>query len=99
MILAMQEIKNIDLDKPLWTLTGREFLDLMQHHLPKEIEESKKENRHIVHGIPGIASIFNCSISTAQRIKSSGKIDKAISQFGRTIVVDVDLALELFNTK
>ena len=38
---------------------------------------------------------FGCSIPTANRIKKSGIIDKAISQLGRKIVIDVDLALEL----
>lgn len=50
-----------------------------------------------VYGIAGIAQIFNCSMTTANRIKASGRIDKAISQTGRIIVVDADLALELFN--
>ena len=42
---------------------------------------------------------FNCSMTTANRIKSSGKIDEAISQSGRMIAVDVDLALKLFKEK
>lgn len=50
-----------------------------------------------VYGIAGIAQIFNCSMTTANRIKASGRIDRAISQTGRIIVVDADLALELFN--
>ena len=32
---------------------------------------------------------------SANRIKKSGIIDKAISQLGRKIVIDVDMALEL----
>ena len=53
-----------------------------------------KEER-VYYGIAGIAQIFNCSLTTANRIKASGKIDRAISQYGRTIVVKADLALEL----
>ena len=53
-----------------------------------------KEER-VYYGIAGIAQIFNCSLSTANRIKASGRIDRAISQYGRTIVVKADLALEL----
>lgn len=49
----------------------------------------------VVHGIMGIAAIFGCSRSTAQRIKHSGAIDGALRQVGRTIVVDVDEALHL----
>ena len=36
---------------------------------------------------------------TANRIKKSGKIDKAITQIGRKIIVDVELALELAGKK
>ena len=54
-------------------------------------------DKKYVYGIAGIAQIFNCSMTTANRIKASGRIDRAISQTGRIIVVDADLALELFN--
>ena len=47
----------------------------------------------------GIARLFGCSIPTANRIKQSGKIDKAITQIGRKIIVDADLALELAGRK
>lgn len=56
------------------------------------IEQPKK---HLVYGIAGIAQLFNCSMTTANRIKASGKIDKAISQHGRTITVDAEYALQL----
>lgn len=39
--------------------------------------------------------IFGCSIPTANRIKKSGVIDSAITQVGRKIVVDSELALSL----
>ena len=52
-----------------------------------------------VYGVLGIARVFNCSIPTAHRIKASGKIDAAIKQIGRKIVVDVELALELAGKK
>ena len=52
-------------------------------------------NRRFAYGIKGIADTFGCSIPTANRIKKSGAIDNAISQVGRKIVLDVDLALEL----
>ena len=35
----------------------------------------------------------------ANRIKKSGKIDKAITQIGRKIIVDAELALELAGKK
>lgn len=62
-------------------------------------EHAPEQERRLVYGIAGIAQIFNCSITTANRIKKSGKINKAISQRGRLIVVDANKALELFNNK
>ena len=52
-----------------------------------------------VYGIAGIARLFNCSIPTANRIKKSGRIDKAIKQIGRKIVVDSELALQLVSER
>lgn len=58
-------------------------------------ERTPSSERKLAYGIKGIAETFKCSIPTANRIKKSGVIDKAISQVGRKIVLDVDLALEL----
>lgn len=63
------------------------------------VPTEQEDGRRLVYGISGIAQIFNCSLTTANRIKSSGRIDDAIVQNGRTIVIDADLALELYNNK
>lgn len=82
-------------------MTGEEFLYLQQNSEPPErpplvvADPSKK----YVYGIRGIATLFGCSIPTANRIKQSGKIDKAITQIGRKIIVDAGLALELAGRK
>ena len=52
-----------------------------------------------MYGLPGIARLFGCSIPTVCRIKRSGKIDRAVTQIGRKIIVDADLALELAGKK
>ena len=88
----------IDRDRPLWQLTVGELLDILQSERPVQKLEKTPEKR-IVYGLKGIAEIFGCSTSTAQRIKNSGKIKKAITQVGRKIVVDADLALRLFREK
>ena len=51
------------------------------------------------YGVAGIAQLVGWSIPTANRIKKSGKIDKAIRQIGRKIIVDAELALELAGRK
>lgn len=74
-----------------------EFADILFdvfQRLSKEDEEFTPSKR-FVYGIAGIAQLFNCSMTTANRIKASGKIDKAISQSGRMITVDAELALQL----
>ena len=47
----------------------------------------------------GIASLFGCSKPTANRLKKSKKIDAAITQIGRKIIVDAELALQLAKAK
>lgn len=82
-------------------MTGEEFLYLQQNGEQREppsyvvADNSKK----YVYGIRGIAELFGCSMPTANRIKQSGKIDKAITQIGRKIIVDAELALELAGRK
>ncbi len=91
--------------KPLWQMTGDDLLSLMRHEWDEETaaEESlaakQAERRRYVYGIRGIAEIFKCSLPTANRIKKSGRIDKAITQVGRKIVIDAELALELAGRK
>ena len=69
--------------------------DLMQ--LITETINSQRESQtpNYFKGMTGIAAIFNCSIRTACRIKKSGKINQAISQSGRTFIVDADKARKL----
>lgn len=83
----------IDPNKFLWQLTVGEFLELVGN--PPILEPKPLPTKRLLYGIAGIAQIFNCSMTTANRIKASGKIDRAITQYGRTIVIDVDMALEL----
>lgn len=88
--------------KPLWQMTGEEFLFLQQHAEPKEQQSTTvvpDTTKKYVYGIGGIARLFGCSIPTASRIKKSGKIAKAITQIGRKIIVDAELALELARQK
>ena len=92
------------LDKPVWQMTGEELLSLAQHsNISTSSESTKasssKEEKRYVYGLAGIARLFGCSLPTANRIKQSGKINRAITQVGRKIIVDADLALELAGRK
>lgn len=52
-------------------------------------------NKGVVYGTFGFVFVLGCSVSTAQRIKSSGVIDAAISQNGKVVVIDVERALDI----
>lgn len=90
------------LSKPVWQMTGEELMLLNKQSL-QTTENTPKScispERKYVYGISGIARLFGCSIPTASRIKQSGKISKAITQIGRKIIVDADMALALAGQK
>jgi hypothetical protein len=93
--IKMNMIK-IDLNTPVWQLTAGDFLDLLERgSKPVTVIDTTKDDRHFVYGLAGIAELFGCSKTTANRLKQSGKIDKAIYQIGNKIIVDADKALKL----
>lgn len=95
--MNLHELKS----KPIWQMTGEELLCLLQSEgVTKEVVTSVIDSsKKYVYGIVGIARLFGCSMPTANRIKQSGKIDKAITQIGRKIIVDAEHALELAGRK
>lgn len=78
-------------------LTVGQLMDLISKAQAPVVEKAPEQTKRLVYGISGIAQLFNCSMTTANRIKASGRIDDAITQHGRIIVVDADKALLLFN--
>ena len=67
-------------------MTGEELLFLAQHGNMSTSGEtakvsSSKEGRRYVYGLAGIARLFGCSLPTANRIKQSGKINRAIHKW------------------
>ncbi len=80
-------------------MTVGELVELLESVQAEKVtpQAPTAPERRLVYGIAGIAQVFNCSMTTANRIKASGRIDRAIKQNGRIIVVDADLALELYN--
>jgi len=83
------------LNKPLFSLTVGEFIELQKNtQNPVTIDQTNNLTRY-VYGLAGLAELLNCTIRTAQRIKSSGRIDKAVIQTGRTIAINAELAMQL----
>jgi hypothetical protein len=87
---------NINPNTRIIDLTVGELVDLIRETTAAATaSQPEQKPKNLEYGIAGIARIFNCSMATANRIKASGKIDKAITQTGRIIVIDVDRALQL----
>lgn len=92
---------NTDSNKPIWQLTVREFVALLDETIDGKMNSEPvvdAEKKEYVYGIKGLANILGCSKPHAQRIKSSGILDDAIIQNGRKIIIDKEKALELFKT-
>lgn len=74
---------------PIWQLTVGEFKDLIRttavNNQPTVI---KSEPGEFVYGISGLANLLKVSKTTAQKIKSSGVLDPAITQVGRQTIID-----------
>ena len=93
--MDLEELKK----RPLFQLTAKEFLELQKNSLGEKLPKKKESpsTKKYVYGIKGLEKLFQCSKSTANRIKQSGRINDAISQNGRLIIVDAELALKLFD--
>lgn len=63
--------------------------------LELQSEKSKPVGRLILTGMKEFAAFLKVSVATAYRIKKSGIIRSAVSQFKKTIIIDGYLALDL----
>ncbi len=100
---ASNEIVQELLGKPLWQMSGEEYMQLTEYVLSKKKpatppvpkEELKPE---YIHGIQALAEYLGCSESTVYLMKKDGIFDKAIvSTVGKKIIFDGRLALKLAN--
>ena len=71
--------------------------DLVREQKADAIPPVTQAGKRFVYGLKGIQDLFGVCHLTAQRYKD-GFLAPACMQNGRKIVVDVDLAIELFNT-
>lgn len=80
-------------------LTLGELLDAIEERLCGKSESSTQLEAdgapRYVYGLKGIADLLGVSKTTAQRLKSSGKYDFAITQIGATIITNADMFLKL----
>jgi len=84
---------------PLVTMTAGQLADFLKEQAAASCAASTapqhQPGKHYVYGLRGIMQLFNVSNMTAQRYKA-GIIKDAVTQHGRKIIVDADMALELF---
>lgn len=86
-------------DTPVAMLTAGQLRDYLGLSAPKTESSSQQQptqERRFVYGLAGIQSLFNVSHVTAQRYKNTF-LAPAVSQQGRTIMVDVEKAITLFS--
>lgn len=87
---------------PLWQYTGEQLLELLDTRNVKDNIDTERSattaKRWLVYGIEGLCDLLQCSKATAHRIKNSGVIKDAITQTGRKIIIDAQLALELIQS-
>lgn len=92
----------IDDNMPIGAMNIGELRSLMAEILESSSHGGSKTNntahRRYVYGIKGIEELFGCSHATAQHYKDN-VISEAVTQNGRKIIVDVDLAIELFGRR
>lgn len=90
----------VDRSKRVIDLTVGELLDLLEGiDRPQVVVDAASQQKQYVYGLSGIARLFGCSRTTANRLKQRGKIDGAITQVGNLIIVDAEKALELAGKK
>ncbi len=71
------------------------LLQIEQKYLDKQEQQAKKRN--LIKGLKGLQELFQCSTSTAWRIKNADWFKQALVQVGRHVLVDADIAWELAN--
>lgn len=82
---------------PLWQYTGEQLLELLSSRAEEpqpNVQPEIGKQRKYLYGIDGICQLLGCSKSTANRVKSRGYLKDAITQIGRKIIIDVELAME-----
>ena len=111
----MKEIKNYDiLNKLLFQETISALIEGIRMGIQGNGKASEEQlspsKKHYIYGLVRLSKLLQCSVTTAQRIKSSGILNEAIlqPQNHRIMIMDANLALELkkridgkkaFNTK
>ncbi len=81
------------LAKPIWQMTGEEFLQLNEQCKDRNISTDSETKVQYAYGIADLAQAVGCCQSTIYALKKSGVLDSAIvSRIGKRIIFDVGKA-------
>ena len=91
-------------DKPIIQATLGDLQEMIEEMFASPNDypadpHARDVKRHFVYGLAGLAKLLGVCKATASSIKSSGILDPAISQHGKVIVIDADLALDLLKAR
>lgn len=85
---------------PIWQLTVKEFRDIIQETAATKSEPAKTQtDEGYAYGIAGLAKLIGASKTTAQKLKSSGILDAAITQIGNKIIINKKTAIEILKKR
>ncbi len=84
----------IEESTPLAALTVGQFKELLRENTPRT--EVVNSDSKYVYGLKGIEDLFNVCHSTAYKLKD-GILAPAVSQNGRKLLIDRELAIKLFS--
>ena len=93
----MVNVKNL-LDKPLWQMTGSEYVALHAYACSTHTEGPEASQVTRVQGVQAVAEYCACSPSQIAKLLREGVLESAIlSRIGKSIVFDGDKARSLAN--
>ena len=90
---------NFGENTPLAMLTVGQFKEIIISAMPRQEVETKLDaSPNYIYGLAGIRKLFGVSHATAQKLKNT-ILAPAVKQYGRKIIVDTRMAVELFNKR
>lgn len=86
-------------DTPIAMLTVGQLKEVLKGGIPTQVTVQEAPKKNLVFGYQGLAAALNVSIGWAGKLIRSGRIKDAVTQEGRTIIIDLDKALDLLKQK
>lgn len=92
-------IADITDDTPIAILTVGQLKEVLSMGIPTQVTVQEAPKKNLVFGYQGLATVLGKSVGWAGKLIRSGRIAEAVTQEGRTIIIDADKALELLGKK